>query len=80
MTKKKAKAPTDEGPGKLVDSYRAGYRTGTREGFEWCIRTANELEKKATTADGKRAMKYVAEMMMVEVLRRQPGAFSSGSG
>ena len=56
---------------KYVTSWQDGYRSGTREGFEWCIQAAMMMNEKAQTEEGKKATAYMAQLMKDEIERRQ---------
>jgi hypothetical protein len=69
---KKKKNDGYDGPAKYVETWQDGYRKGTKEGMEWCIRTTLELEKKASTETAKAALSHIAKMMQRDLDRRQP--------
>lgn len=68
----KNKTEYREGPDKYVASWQDGYSRGTKEAFEWCIRTTMEMNEKAKSDDGKKATAFMAELMRKEIDRRQP--------
>jgi hypothetical protein len=55
-----------------IDSYRSGYGTGSVEVFDWCLRLASGYSEKAKTAEGQRAMAFVAKAIELERDRRYP--------
>ena len=61
-----------DGPAKYVESWQDGYRKGTREGMEWCIRTTMELETMAKTDAAKAALNHIAKVMQKDLDRPQP--------
>jgi predicted secreted protein len=72
MAKSKDKEVREAVNAKYVSTWQDGYRQGTKEAFEWCIRAAMEMNEKATSQDGKLATKFMARMMRKEIDNRQP--------
>ena len=70
----KKKPANFDGPAQYVSSWQDGYRKGTKEAFEWCIRKTMELNQGASTQDGKNATLYMINLMVKEINKRQPGA------
>jgi len=62
-----------------VDSWRNGYENGTKEAFEWCMKTAAALAVRAKTDDGIKAMLYMVKKISEEQSRRYPEKNDSGS-
>lgn len=55
-----------------VETWQDGYRSGTKEAFEWCIRTTMEMGDKAKTEQGQKALRFMAALMQKDLDKRQP--------
>lgn len=77
MGKSKDKAAREERNAKSVETWQDGYREGTKEAFEWCIRATMEMNEKAKSDEGRKATEFMAKMMRMEIERRQPAKYQN---
>lgn len=62
-----------------IDVWRSGHQSGTKEAFEWCMKTAVNLAEKARTDEGIKAMLYMVKTVQGELERRYPDTNSSAA-